>query len=504
MKKVLSFLLIAGIAVSLQAQNSVPVNPKFITVSPMQLAQMRMKSRQASEKAVATQSSSNQSRQRHSAEPSLPPLGSSANVNGVLDATTTAVTANQACDLIVMTHRDNYSNVATCGTGAYIAAYSTNNGSTWDTTVDLFCNTNATAGTRYPNGVIFNPVGNTTPSMAYDVMSGPYTNGSATGDSWVATVYGSTTFGDANATVPGLYWTNGSAGVKTQNTGDLSFMSSSDDSSVHVIGEGYKLNASGGFTVWLGAVLTTGKFSSATDTFKWTQTVFRPHLIPSYKGFNSSSPFDSSAAPLSVPGTAWSQDGKTGYVVFFANADSSGNNFVTDQPIIYKTTNSGLTWAMMPLFNFGTLPSLTAHLETAQDTAATLPIWYTFETGATSSQGAVNDYDLTVDYRGNLHIFGVVVSAFYASVDSSYTVHFYSNQDGYIYDVSTTTPTGGWQARFIDSMMTTPCANAGRGSVNTDWDSSATSFVGMGNRLQASRTTDGKHIFCTWEDDYNR
>jgi len=88
----------------------------------------------------------------------LPFLGSSANVNGILDATTTAVTANQACNLIVMTHRDNNSNVASCGTGAYVAAYSTNGGSVWDSTVTLFCNPASGPGVRYPNGVIFNPL----------------------------------------------------------------------------------------------------------------------------------------------------------------------------------------------------------------------------------------------------------------------------------------------------------------------------------------------------------
>ena len=501
MKKTLFFLLITGVVGSLQAQNNAPSKSGHTTVSPLKLAQARVKAQQNAEKQTAQASNNSKRPHKVGNEPKLPFLGSSANVNGVLDATTTATTANQACNLTVMTHRDNNSNVPTCGTGAYIAAYSTNGGSTWDTTVTLFCAVPTDAGTRYPNGVIFNPSGNTNPTDAYDVMSGPYTNGNATGDSWVKTVYGSTTFGDANS--HGMYWDNGTNGVFPQNNGDLSFMSSSDDSTVHVIGEGFTLDGSGNFTVWQGAVLTTGKFTSVNnaDSFKWNQTVFRPHIVPNYAGFNNSmARYDDSAAPLSIPGTAWSQDGKIGYVVMFANLDSAGFNFFSDQPIVYKTTNSGKTWNMMTPQDFSTIPSLTSHLEVSQDGTKT-PLWLLFEIGATASQGAQNSYDLTVDYQGNLHIFGAVVSSFFANSDSSHTVSFFNNQDGYIYDVHTNS-NGTWSARYIDSMQTLPCANVGRGGLNSDWDStSATTFVGMGNRLQSSRTTDGKHIFCTWEDD---
>jgi hypothetical protein len=317
-------------------------------------------------------------------------------------------------------------------------------------------------------------------------------------------VHGSVTFGNAHPI--GTYWSNTQVGVLSENTGDLSFMSSSDDSTVHVIGEGFKENAGQtAFVVWTGAVLTTGKFSNVVgaDSFVWSQTTFRPHIVPSYKGFTygSVAKFDSDAAPLTVPGTAWSQDGKTGYVVIFANADSAGYNYGTDQPIVYKTTNSGATWAMMPLFNFRNIPALTAHLEATTDSVSTkIPLWYDFDGGINTNQSALDNYDLTVDYQGNLHIFSTILSSYYCNPDSAYTVHYFGNQDGYIYDVFTTA--GGWGARFIDSMQTQPCNNVGRGSVNTDWDStSSTTFVGFGNRLQASRSTDGKHIFCTWEDD---
>ncbi len=500
MRKTLLLLLIAGIGTSAQAQNKPAAKPKSMRLTTAQIAKTEFKSRQSAEKMggshLVSSASANHLKSRHGVggEPILPFLGSSANVYGVLDPTTTATTANQACDLIAMTHRENSTNVGNCGTGAYEAAYSADNGTTWDTTDIIFCNQSS----RYPNGSIFNPVGNVNPLNAVAVMSGPWTNSSTTGDSWVESVFGSIQLDGSNPHES--FWINGTAGVLTENNGNLGFMSSSDDSTVHIIGEGYNVDASGDFTAWQGAVLTTGKFSAALDSMVYTQIEFRPHLVPSIQGFATMTlPYDSDAFPESVPGTAWSQDGKTGYVVIFGNLDSTGYNYGSNQPIVYKTTNSGATWAMMPPFNFATLPTLTQYLVPSSDLGVNTPLWFTFP--ISGYQGANDSYDLTVDYQGNLHIMGAIISSAYSSPDSAYLIEFFQNSPGYIYDVSTTNG-GGWQARFIDSMMTFPF-NVVTSSYSTDWATSPSGVVSFGNRLQASRSTDGKRVFCTWTDDYS-
>ncbi len=498
--KNLLLLLTVGVWSTSQAQNAAPLKLKTASASPFKIAQDRFKAHTAAEATAASQSSNQATKRPHkiTAAPVLPPLGSSANVNGVRDATTTATTANQACNLLVMTHRDDNTKVGTCGTGAYEAAYSTNNGATWDTSVYISCNQSS----RYPNGALYNPPANTNPMNVYDAMSGPWTNSAATGDSWVESVYGSVTIANSNAHE--MFWTNGTPGVQVQNTGDLSFMSSSDNGAVHVIGEGFDVTAAGAYTRWLGAVLTTGQFDAAADSFVWTQKVFWPHLVPSVKGWTSNAGliWDSSAAPLAQPGTAWSQDGLTGYVVIFGNLDSAGFNYASDQPIVYKTTDAGVTWNMMPPFNFSSLPSLTTYLYAASDSAVKVPLFYTFVvslTGQSYAQGAENDYDMTVDMNGNLHIFSAVLSSAYSRADSGYTLSWYLQQHGYIYDVATSG--SGWTARYIDSMNNFP-THVITTSESADWDNVTASSVAFGNRLQASRTTDGTHIFCTWSDDF--
>ncbi|HTA27325.1 MAG TPA: hypothetical protein VK809_06035, partial [Bacteroidia bacterium] len=270
MKKTLLLLLSVGVLSSLEAQSNATVKLKTATASPFKIAQARFKANTAAEQTATSKSPNQVTKRPHkiTAAPALPPLGSSANVNGVRDATTTATTANQACNLIVMTHREDNTKVSTCGTGAYEAAQSTNNGATWDTSVVISCNQSS----RYPNGALYNPPANTNAANVYDAMIGPWTNSAVTGDSWVESVYGSTTL-----TIPGgtnaheMYWMNGTPGVQVQNTGNISYMSSSDNGTVHAIGEGFDVTSAGVYTRWLGAVLTTGQFDAVADSFVWTQ-----------------------------------------------------------------------------------------------------------------------------------------------------------------------------------------------------------------------------------------
>ncbi len=493
MKKSVLFILAAGISFGAMAQNTpAPTrNTKCIALRPY----LNMQQAHRNDQPAGQSQNSGQQPNRHRVQASRIPLGSSYNAYGVLDASTTALTANKACHLIAMTHREDASK-AGCGSGAYEVSYSTNMGYSWDSTIVMLCN----QPSRYPNGVIFNPAGNTNPLNCYNAFAGPWTNSAPSpADSWVATVHGSVKLD--NTMLDNAVWMNGVNGHQIQNTGDLSYMQSCDDSTVHVIGQGFNVNNSSGFfTRWLGAVITTGKF--ATDSFNWTQTVIKPHFWSAYKGALANAPIDSgngAGSPcqhIGTPGMAWSQNGATGYVVFLGNLDSAGLDFVSYQPIVYKTTDHGQTWNMMTPFNFRTLPNLVQYLvssgQVTSDSGYALPLINVIG----SQQGSENDYDMTVDANNNLHIFCSVQGMYYGNPDSAYNIYTYNKAKYYLYDLHTTSPTGGWQARFIDSMNVKPSVMVNDGT----W-SSGTASVSFGARIQASRTTDGTHLFCIWEDD---
>ncbi len=70
----------------------------------------------------------------------------------------------------------------------------------------------------------------------------------------------------------------------------------------------------------------------------------------------------------------------------------------------------------------------------------------------------------------------------------------------YIFDLYTTTANGGWKAELLDSLETPEGIDAS----NTNWTSTANGSLVWGARIQATRTHDGKKVFCTLSslDDY--
>lgn len=422
------------------------------------------------------------------------PCGSAANLYGILNSGTTAVTFDQNLNAIVFTHRVDASKLGSHGSGTYEASISLDGGASWDTTKLIYGNAASSAnGTRYPNGVIFNPAGNTALNNAYWVVNGPYTQGTATGKylGWDSTAIGSMKFDSTNMSQ--LFWGNGRPNVlveeATQN------MVSCDDSTVHSVGDGYIYNSAGTGDTYLGTSVNTGKFNSTTGTFNWSQTLLRPHFVAN-SGVTS---YDSIPQKLGDAGTAWSQDGKTGYTVIFGNLDStdavssSNLNFVSYQPIVYKTTNSGATWTMMPVHNWDNDTTLVQYFPPAQDSNVVVPIWGIFYT----VQGGDDDYDLVVDANNNLHIIGGIHGSTIANKDSSEYISYYLR--GWVFDMYTTS-SGGWAARAIDSLVASPTQVA---NTPGGWLANGTTDpLALGHRIQASRTSDGKKIFATWLDDY--
>jgi hypothetical protein len=417
-------------------------------------------------------------------------IGCSYNILGVITAACQQVDANQDLGMISFTHRE--SAALEFSSGAYETDYSITNGSTWDTAkaMNFKSDSGNTSGPRYPNGVILNPVGNTTASSAFAITSGPHTNST----SWDSIVFGSIRF-DSMYTVNHevLMYPN----VNTQVFYVFSaphYMSVSNDSVVHSIGNCWTYNS--GLTAdqgWYGAMINKGVWNGATHTVTWTDTILRPHLASSA---GSSAPFDSLAEVTQVS-MAWSQDGSVGYVVFWGNLDSTGYNYASMQPIVYKSTNHGSTWAMMPMTNFASVPNLVRFLKPAIDSAITLPFW---DINGDSSFYAGHDVDMTVDANYNLHIFGVIESGAIANPDSGgYTYNPSVAPSRYVYDVFTTTSSGGWQADLLDSLISPEGIDAS----NTLWTSTADGSFVWGARVQASRTTDGTKVFCTWLDDYS-
>jgi hypothetical protein len=431
-------------------------------------------------------------------------VGGSYNTNSVRATGCTQVDYNAALGAIFYTHRADFTKFSAIGSGAYELSYSLDNGATWDSSFVVYKN----QPTRFPSGIVYNPVGNTNIKHAYWAYNGSWIGQSTTAyDTYANTdsiALGSSRL-DSTSMVEG-YKGNGKAGNLIED-GYAQYMSIGDDSVIHSIDNGTTVTpgaltsaTTGAYQMYLGAVLNTGTFSGGK--YNWTQSLIKPHLMPND---HVSTEIDTLGESLNEPGTAWSQDGKTGYVVIFGNLDSvdavSGENlnFVSYQPIVYVTTNSGATWTMTKPHNFRNDPMLNQcpnFHPTADSANVMLPIWRLFN--ATSDIQDYHDFDLVVDKKNNLHIFGAIEPSAMANRDSSEFLSYYPHWS-YVCDVSTT-PTGVWTTRYIDTV------NDAMAIVNdgTDWTQTTgtnASNVAFGARIQASRTLDGSKVFCTWVND---
>ena len=211
------------------------------------------------------------------------------------------------------------------------------------------------------------------------------------------------------------------------------------------------------------------------------------------------------------PQMAWNESGTVGYVVFIGSRAGATNSNKGWQPIVYKTTNSGATWAIVNSIDFnsaamGTIKSrIPAVWSSNSPTTPVLPQFNTAE-----------GFGLVVDNSNKLHIISTIVGTAYFDVDSvtggysfdSNERYSWGHEPGnrpYVYDFIGD-GTAPWTYITVDSL-----SSEGPGSASGDpgydenpWDADAGTKVTSDSRIQAGRTPDGKYIIYSWaESDTN-
>lgn len=407
------------------------------------------------------------------------PFGSSYNAYGLLVSSSTCLAANEDLDLVTMIHRQCASYSGGAGASGYVQTTGTTDlGANVDSSSSRIIVNNDVHHCRYPSGVIYNPSGNTDPSQAFMVVSGPF----HPGQDWDGYYFGS-------MRLDGQY-------------NDQQFITTSPDSGNHFPREGFSVTEAGRVYVsgvnvnpnyasgdpvssykYKGNVLNTGTFDAITNTFSWTDTLFTPNYRIDADGFPE---FGSSSAQ-----TAWSLDGEIGYMVFIGILDTSA--MTHNNPIVYKTSDGGISWNMVDLYDFSAINTINENIvPTVQGT--TRPV-FTLNNG----------WDATVDANGNLHLIIEVASGYTDHVDSAgYTWNLDPNTSdplpNFIYDVFTTST--GWDAILVGTVLTSAISD-------TDAPNVTGLSVGWDARVQISRTKDGSKIFYSWMDtdpnlsDYN-
>ena len=465
MKK--GLLIILGISASIALSAQVP---KIAGVKKVDLTNSNAKSTDGESRNFYNTATSNQ---RNAGPNTIQSPGvkftSSWNAFTLLVSSSHCLTADQALNAVMFTHRISYdwpadANVAS-GYGEY--SWSTNFGTTWDSSYFADQTSLGNKRFRYPSGAIINPAGNTNVANALNVATGPYTSGS----NWDGY------YGNYQMMVNGA---GSSTSIFDNGVGTpaLAFprisITSYDDSSAWVSGGFYTdpIAATG----YLGANLMKGKWDGTALT--WSFDSILPNFHQDATGAND-------AFTQSFVG--FSPNGQIGYQVFFGvDASATTSQTRAFSPITYKSTNGGATWNLLPVNDFSTIPAISTYLIPASD--GNLKPWFD------QSQGA----DIVVDNNGELHIVCTISSGYSDDNDSLGYTWTLTGQNGttamhYIYDVHTS-PTG-WDAWLIDSLMTTTSTN------NTIFvDGSTGGAFATDARIQMSHTTDRSKLFFAWVD----
>ncbi len=441
-------------------------------------------------------------------------IAGSMNCYGMLVSESKPLQYNDNLNAVSFIHRKStsYNALPTSNSGAIVAQISLN----WGTTFDSTCIwSDATNLARYPQGGIYNPPGNTNINNAYVVGTGPVTGGSGWLGNWFASKQlGTTNYNATASAVPNAMQFKSNTGPFSNNFGKSDFsrvsFSATDDGVVRSVGMHFGGdNAGTTFATqnYRGAVIAKGTFNSGV--FVWTTDSIIPSGVAVRTDFAKSM---SSNAQL-----AWNEAGTTGYAVFIgAAATATGSNFGW-QPIVYKTTNSGTSWALINGIDFNSPAMLP--IKKPLD-----PIWSSTVANQTPTVPLFNTGEgiaVVVDINDRLHIVSTISSSGRKGVDSLTASYSYSSTNDptnygwphtpghrpYIYDFIGD-GTGAWTFLTVDSMSSEDpgSATTDAGYSDNPWDGTGTggAKINMDARIQASRTPDGRFITYSWtESDTN-
>jgi hypothetical protein len=269
---------------------------------------------------------------RGTAEVTVVNLGTSANAFGLYNGGRTALWADPNLNTVIFTHRLS----ASPGSGFIGYDVSKDGGNTWTVNNQVFDpNAGGTANARYPQGVIYNPQGNTIPDSAWFHAFFPTldnSNPSPPTGTWGG-------YGTATEQLDG---TDGSQdGWPTdppirQNVPDAMTINPVTGE-VWVVEPSYIGGLATNYTDSL--VISRGVFNEATNQFDYEQSLF---YAPTVHG--------ETIAGIADTRIAFAPDGQVGYIMLLA--DNQEDVFATGlayYPVLFKTTDGGNTWDESPI-----------------------------------------------------------------------------------------------------------------------------------------------------------
>ncbi len=357
-------------------------------------------------------------------------------------------------------------------------------------------------GARYPGGVLFNPTGNTMVSGAYMLGAGSVTSNGTPAwiGEWVAKRQPSGNYHATN--VPNLQGfiaagapPFGNIGNSSTNVGFFNIDMLQAGQNAWVSGAMYDYTAP---TEVKGGIF--GKGAYAAGNFTWSADSVVPGFLNTAQGLIS----DAQGARVAFDAT-----GMIGYRVFIGRLSTTFNNAAdsTMMPIVYKTTDGGLTWNLVLAGYDWTC----GHPEILKNVGCLLAT-----PGRHPTPYIQHGIDLAVDANGVLHYVttltmpykdGNYAGGVFDSLQFTYKYKWdYGTYHPIIWDLMTDGTVGfgngGWKTMLVDSIITAYVGSDPAQDTTASFSAwtNAALFLNYGAHLTVSRATDGSAIFYGWGD----
>jgi len=397
-------------------------------------------------------------------------IGQAANAYGLSYGGRTFVWVENEINSISFTHR-MLDAPGGPGSGCVAYDFSIDGGNTWEVNNQVYAPSTTELHARYPQGLIYNPEGNTDPSQAFYTYFAPVLEN---GLEWGIYAWG----------VNGLNTIPPEPTQNHQYSNPAQGFYQNIPEAFHIIPNGNTFvvepaYSDGTYVSYTGnLLLTIGVFNPDINDYEYTQALLPAPItnVPSI-------------CRIATCKIAFSPDGQIGYVVILANNDgNTEESYGCYYPILYKSIDGGETWDDEAInVQLGGPEGLDAVLNYLSDeTLAQIfepPIPPRDEIPFTTAF----DFDLVVDANGNPHILttigvGSQEWSIYTSAEGESCngwiamLHIYSDDNG------------TWLADTLSTPNTFRGEFGGSDGISED------------NRPQVSITPAGDKIFFSWID----
>ena len=393
-------------------------------------------------------------------------IGQSANAWGFSYMRTTYLWANNDINSISFVHRM----ADPPGSGYLAYDLSTDGGQTWSVNNQVYDpNLPDSYNARYPQGLLYNPAGNTNPDEAYFSYFAPTldaSNPAGTGGSWGGYAWGSEKLGEG--------------ALPTQNnlpSQDDYFQYLPSGYTITQLGEAWVVDEendgiSGEYTFTGNLIVGHGLWNDVVEDFDYTFE-HMPLEINEDAGINDVK-------------VAFAPDGMTGWICALTN----GEDFLEStwyHPFLFKTTDGGETWSDEPIeVQLGGEDGLQEVVNFISDEA----LVDFFDPEPVPDREDIPYFmgyhmDMAVDAWGNPHIMGVVAIC-------DLEVLEWWNYEGVfaLFHIYSTDQGETWESFVIDYPKT----------MDYEFTGSSGSTMKMYNRAQVSTTEDGAIVFFSFLD----